>query len=244
MKDESVLKTVRNVTLIFAVLYTALGIVTLLFSKQVVSVLGYLLGAGLAAFGLYRLFLYFRRKRTAQLLAYDLFAGALLIAFGVICLVYHSKVTAYIAIIFGILLLAGSIIKFQNAIDLQRIGLSHWALVLLLGLVTLGMGVLLILKPAFIGRFYLLAAGIFLVYDGISDFAIVFLFAKRRHQIRKEEKQREEADPTPASPAKAEDPFTIADGEETSQEKPSAEQPSETAASGLNFDPETGQPLK
>lgn len=190
-ENKRELKNVRNVTLIFAVIFAALGILLLLLPFAVYEFLGYLIGALAVGFGIYRLVLYFMRKKSASLLAVDLFNGILLMAFGVACLSMHTKVTGYTSVIFGLLLVAGSIIKFQNAIDLFRLGLVHWWAVLILGAVSVLFGLLLLYRPQlpFLNlkdrEIFLLASGIFLLYDSCSDFASVILFSVQWRRIRK-----------------------------------------------------------
>ena len=48
----------------------------------------------------------------------------------------------YVAIIFGILLLVGSAVEMQNAIDLKQMSAKRWWIILLLGFVSLALGVL------------------------------------------------------------------------------------------------------
>lgn len=174
-----VLKKVKNVTLIFAIAFAVLGILLLLIPFAIYDFLGYLLGGAAVAFGGYLLVLYFMRKRSASILAVDLFAGILLAAFGITCLGMHARVTGYTAVIFGLLLIAGSILKFQNAIDLFRIGMIRWWIVFILAAISVVFGILLLTRPLFLQDTdsFLLAAGIFLLYDSCSDFASVILFS-------------------------------------------------------------------
>ncbi len=190
-ENKKELKTVRNVTLIFAVIFAVVGVLLLLIPFAIYEFLGYLLGAFAIGFGVYRLVLYFMRNKSASLLAVDLFSGILLAAFGVACLTMHAKVTGYTSVVFGLLLIAGSIIKFQNAIDLFRLGLVHWWAVLILGAVSVVFGLLLLYRPQlpFLNlkdrEVFLLASGVFLLYDSCSDFASVILFSVQWGKISK-----------------------------------------------------------
>lgn len=195
---EKDLKTVKNVTLIFAIIFAGLGVLLLLFPFEIYDFLGYLIGAAAIVFGAYLLILYFMKKRAASILAVDLFAGILMVAFGTICLVMHTKVTGYTSLIFGLLMVAGSIIKFQNAIDLFRIGMIHWWAVLVLGGISVILGVLLLSRPSLLKdtERFLLASGIFLLYDSLSDFTSVILFSMQWRRVRKEPSLMPESEQT------------------------------------------------
>lgn len=194
-ENELILKKVRNVTLIFAIAFALLGILLLLIPFGIYDFLGYLLGAVAVGFGVYRLVLYFMRKKSASLLAVDLFSGVLLLAFGIVCFVMHARVAGYTAIVFGLLMIAGSIIKFQNAIDLFRLGLGRWWVILILGAVSVLLGILLLSRPnlPFLNlkdrEIFLLVSGVFLLYDSASDFASAVLFAVQKRRNRKAQEE-------------------------------------------------------
>lgn len=186
MNDEQVLRTVRRVTLIVAIAFAILGVLLLIFPYQIYDFFGYLLGVCAVGFGVYLLVIYFMRKKAASLLAVDLFGGILLTAFGFTCIAMHARVSEYTAVVFGLLLIAGSIIKFQNAIDLFRLGLVKWWIVTILAGISVVFAILLLARPLFLQdtSTFLLASGIFLLYDSISDFASVILFSRQWKRIR------------------------------------------------------------
>lgn len=176
MENEEILKKVRNVTLIVSAIYIALGVVILVFEAQVRVLYGYLLGALALGIGGYRMIHFFVRQKKAELLASDLYIGIALCSVGAVCIIRHDEAIVYSSFIFGILLIAGTIIKVQNAIDLQKIRYLKWWLILLLAVVSLVLSLILMLKPTILGKNYLLTSGIFLVYDGLSGLAAFVLF--------------------------------------------------------------------
>ena len=183
--DEEELKKIRNATLLVSVFYLAAGILLIIFNSQVKEVIGYAIGAAAIAIGAWRLILYAASHRKKSLIATDLFAGCVLIALGILCLIFQARMVDYVAIIFGILLLVGSAVEMQNAIDLKQMSAKRWWIILLLGFVSLALGVLLIVYPAFIRQKVMLLSGIFFTYDGATGLVAAIWSAGRFHSMKK-----------------------------------------------------------
>lgn len=192
MKNEEILKKVRNVTVVVSAIYLALGILILLFEGQVRELYGYILGLLALVIGGYRMISFFMRQRKAELIASDLYIGVALCSVGAVCLLRHQDAVKYSSFIFGILLVAGTIIKLQNAIDLQRLKSPKWWADLILAAVSLIMALLLMLNPTFLSKNFLLTSAIFLIYDGVSGIVAFVLFNLRWHEMKLAMK----ADPT------------------------------------------------
>ena len=168
MQEDTILKKVRNLTLLIGVIFVVLGIALIAKPERMGNLLGFLLGLLCFGLGIYRLVVYFRHQRLVSYLATDLFLGVGLAVLGFICLIFHNQVMTYVTVIFGMFLILGSVVKMQNAINLQKLGYENWWIILILGFVTLGFSVLVILKPRFIADFYLVLVGWFLLYDGAT----------------------------------------------------------------------------
>ena len=192
--DEAVLKKIRNTTLLISVFYLAAGILLIVFSSQVRAVIGYAIGVAAIAIGVWRLILYAASHRKKSLIATDLFAGCVLIALGILCIIFHARIVDYVALIFGILLLIGSAVEMQNAIDLRHMDAQKWWIILLFGFLSLALGILLILYPEFIRKQVMLLSGIFFTYDGATGLAAAIWAAGRFHSMRKAAQSGEKAD--------------------------------------------------
>ncbi|MDO4621188.1 MAG: DUF308 domain-containing protein [Lachnospiraceae bacterium] len=201
MKYEESLKKVRNVTLAFAAAYLVLGVAMIAAQEQFRELLGYALGAAAVLYGVFRLVRYFRHHKE-DLIAMDLFYGLFFLAGGACSFFYHGKVMNYLVVIFGVLLFIGALIKFQNAIDLKALEYENWWIVMILGFVSIVFAALLILRPSFVTRIYMTIAGVFMIYDSVSNIAayvfahIVFRRVKKGlspNRIPKEKKQEASA---------------------------------------------------
>lgn len=192
MYDEETMKSVRKVTLISAAIFAATGILIIIFRATVSEVIGYAIGIVLTALGAIRLVQYAVVQRKKSMLATWLYEGAILAFCGIFCLVHHSQVFGYASLIFCILLLAGSIIKIQNAIDLKRIGAAHWWVILILAAVSMVSAILLAWNPDFIRQAYVRFIGIFMLYDGLSAAFTVLWVQVSVHGIKKKNNSENE----------------------------------------------------
>ncbi len=198
MQDEEILKKVRNVTIVVAAIYLALGIVIFLFEGQVRALFGYILGAMTLGIGVYRMIYFFLRQRNSELIASDLYLGVALCSVGAVCMLRHGDVIVYSSFIFGILLVAGAIIKMQNAIDLHHIDFPKWWLVLVFAGISLVMALILMLNSTLFGENFLRTSAVFLLYDGGTGIAVFILFYVRWHEIKLAEKAAPLDSPAPA----------------------------------------------
>ena len=183
--DQTVLKKIRNVTYVFSLIYVIVGIALIAAPNVMINVLGFILGLLAFALGIYRLVVYFTQQRIESYLATDLFAGVLLAVLGFICLIYHNQVLTYVTIIFGVLLIFGSVLKMQYSIIMQKVGHLYWWIALILGMVSVVFSVLAIMKPPFIANMYVVVVGAFLLYDGITSLVTAFLGEHFMKQLRK-----------------------------------------------------------
>ena len=225
MRHESVLKKVVILTAVFGALYLLLGILFLVFPQQMKEVMGVILGIVLIGLGVFRLVTYFKREKEATILATDLFIGIILCLFGIFCIVKRQDVLPFIGFAFGIMLIGGSIIKVQNAIDLRHMGYYRWWILLALGLISAVMGVLLIMRPSFMVSSAELITALFFIYDGVSAIAAVIVFKLMFGKFKKGiPLDRPEPKPAPAPKA----PASAADAQSASA--PSAPQNAAPAA--------------
>ncbi len=245
MQDAAFIKKVKQVTLIAAAAYIVLGMVLLLFPTQVSQFIGYALGGVAIAFGIYRLVLYFMRNRTAQLLAGDLYAGIILEYVGIYIIMHHQEAMDFLAMICGIFLTAGCIIKLQNAIDLKRIGQTFWWMILLFGIISLILAVLSILNIRLIADHRLVATGAFLLYDGISGLITVLMlwFGQRNAEKPDRMQNFDQTVRENEGAVSAEEVESFEPNEDDFDDDDIVDQASGEKEESLDFDPETGESL-
>ena len=97
-----------------------------------------------------------------------------------------DKVLAIIPIIVGIVIALHGLHNLQQAITLCKDKYDKWWIALLLGILTIGFGVLLICRPFAAIDTVVMLIGVFLIYDGLSNIWIVSRIYKNAKIIKQE----------------------------------------------------------
>ncbi len=152
-----------------SILYILLGLVLVLFPQITTQLICYLLGGILCVYGSGHIFGYFSKKERGDLFRYGLLVGMVCISIGLIILLNTEGVISILPMIFGLSMLLGSFFKIQYALNLKEAGYSLWWSVLMMGLVTLMLGILLIFNPFTAAMTLVIFIGISLMIGGATD---------------------------------------------------------------------------
>lgn len=167
------LKKLKTNVVISAALCILLGIVLVVWPDLSMQIVCTAIGAVLLIGGGVRLAAYFMTKDGSVYAQMNLIMGIVLAVVGVWILLQPDKVLAIIPIIVGIVISLHGINNLQQAVSLCKEQYDKWWVALILGLLTVGFGVLLICKPFAALDTAVMMIGIFLIYDGVSDIWIV-----------------------------------------------------------------------
>lgn len=168
-----------------ALLCVLLGVALLLWPDVSQTVFCYAFGALLVLSGLFQVAAYLlgHQKSFMQKL---MFAGGLIaMVAGVWVLLSPEKVLTLTVIVVGIVLIYHGVMDVKYAADLKRCESRFWAVAFICGLITCGIGVLLLVNP-FEGMdtlFLMVAIGF--LFDGVSDLFTVVVVAdgERRYEL-------------------------------------------------------------
>lgn len=185
----NVLKKLKKNIVISAVLCIVLGIVLVVWPDMSMQIACTAIGGVLLVGGVVRLVEYFVLRDGSMYAQMNLIMGIVLAVVGVWIVLKPDKVLAIIPIIIGIVIVLHGLNNLQQAVTLCKEKYDKWWVALILGLLTVGFGVLLICRPFAALDTVVMLIGIFLIYDGLSDIWIV----SRIYRTAKELKQEAEA---------------------------------------------------
>lgn len=168
-----VLKKLKTNVVISAVLCIALGAVLFAWPDLSMQIVCTAIGAVLLIGGGVRLAAYFAQRDGSVYAQLNLIMGIILAVVGIWILLQPDKVLAIIPIIVGIVIALHGINNLQQAVTLCKERYDKWWVALILGLLTVGLGVLLVCRPFEALDVAVKMIGIFLIYDGLSDIWIV-----------------------------------------------------------------------
>lgn len=185
----NLLKRLKTNIIISAILCVVLGIVLVVWPDLSMKIVCIAVGAVLLIGGGVRLAVYFSARDGSMYAQANLIMGIVLAVVGIWILLKPDKVLAIIPIIVGIVIVLHGINDLQQAVTLYKDKYDKWWVALILGLLTIGFGVLLICKPFEALDTVVVLIGTFLIYDGLSDIWIV----SRIYRTAKALKQEAEA---------------------------------------------------
>lgn len=164
--------------IVMSVVFCVVGILFIALPARSAVMIGRVLGAAMAVFGVVKLVGYFSRDLYRLAFQYDLEFGILLIALGVIVLLRTNGVMDFICIAAGVAILADGLFKIQIAIDSRRFGIRDWWLIMVLAVVTGGVGLLLIFRPWESVQVLTVLLGAALLAEGVLNLCVALSAVK------------------------------------------------------------------
>ncbi len=164
-----------------------LGILLVCLPEISLNLIGILCGALLIGFGAVRIIGYFSNDIYRLAFQFDLSAGILLIALGIIMIARPSWLMSFICIAFGIYVFGDGLFKLQIALDARTFGLPRWWLVLALALINSALGLVLIFRPGDGGVFLTVFLGLNLISDGLLNIITALTSVKVTGKSKKSE---------------------------------------------------------
>ncbi|MDE6932186.1 MAG: DUF308 domain-containing protein [Oscillospiraceae bacterium] len=180
METRSVtpMRAAKTGYIVMSVVFCVVGVLFIALPARSAVMIGRVLGAAMAAFGVVKLVGYFSRDLYRLAFQYDLEFGILLIALGVIVLLRTNGVMDFICIAAGVSILADGLFKIQIAIDARRFGIRDWWLILLLAVVTGGVGLLLVFRPWESVQVLTVLLGAALLAEGVLNLCVALSTVK------------------------------------------------------------------
>ncbi len=112
--------------------------------------------------------------------------GIIITVIGGWILLQPGTIIAMIPILVGIIIVIHGINNLQQSVSLCQNRYDKWWIALLLGIITIGFGVLLVFNPFAAVDTLIRFIGLFLIYDGASDIWIMSRVSRNVKQARQE----------------------------------------------------------
>lgn len=186
---ENILKKIKTNVVVSALFCIGLGIVLVIWPGASAQALCMAIGAVLMLTGLTRLVNYIFGRDGSLFSQLNLILGIIITGIGLWILLQPKTIGIMVPILVGIIFLIHGINDLQQAVHLCKSQYDKWWVVLLLGLATIGFGILLIWNPFEAVETLFMFIGFFLIYDGVSDIWII----SRVSHVAKLYKQETEA---------------------------------------------------
>ena len=182
-----------------SILSILIGIALILWPEGSMIVLCRVMGGVILLSGVAKLFGYFVNDLYRLAFQYDLALGILTIVLGLVLLLLPEKASRIFIIAIGVYVIVNSIFSCQTAFEAKRFGLRKWWLIMAGGLLSGGVGVLLLLKPSESTLALAWYIGIACVADGLQNLLVAALTIWTRkdkqtiYQLKEEPHERGQA---------------------------------------------------
>lgn len=183
---EAILKRIKANVVVSAILCMALGVVLIVWPGMSVQITCCAIGAVLIVMGISKLIQFIFYRDGSLFFQLNLVLGIVITIIGVWIVLQPEKIIAMIPILMGIIIVLHGINNLQQTVKLCQEKYDKWWIALILGLLTVGFGIVLICNPFEAVETLVRVIGIFLVYDGASDIWIISRVAHTAKVLRQE----------------------------------------------------------
>ncbi|MBQ7858540.1 MAG: DUF308 domain-containing protein [Faecalibacterium sp.] len=160
------MKKIKWHTLMLSVVYIALGVFLIAAPDVTLNAVCYTIGGAVLVCGAVQLVRYFTQREA-------LFFAPLTLIFGIICvgvggflLLRSDIIISLLPTVFGLFVVFDSVTRIQNALELRRCQYKNWKSFLLLGLLSIALGILMIANPFGTMQTLVVAIGVILTLEG------------------------------------------------------------------------------
>ena len=133
--------------LISAILEVLLGIILIFKPKEFTDLILNCIGIVMIVYGGINAIEYFRTSKELAIFEHNLSKGILSILAGILLMIFKSTLVESITVIYGIIILVGSIVKVQFSADLARMEDKLWLVTLIEAIISIILGILIIKNP-------------------------------------------------------------------------------------------------
>jgi len=158
-------------SMIFSTIVTlVLGLLLTIFPEESLKILAYIIGIAMIVMGMAFIIDYVRGSRTDKVTSISFVLGSIFVGTGIFFIIAHLKLASFIMVIIGIIFLIKGLCKVQLAFNVRGV-LDAWKYNLIVGALTLTIGLILILNPTKSVDTFLRIIGIFIIIGSFADLA-------------------------------------------------------------------------
>ena len=174
------LSSVRELRMSFslaAVVYLLLGLLMIIAPNTSRRLLCTLVGVGITVYGLLSI-LPCVLSRGDRRFTLDLFIGACALALGAFSLVKPTFLMDFLFTVLGIVICVTGACGVSRALNLRYYGFARWWAPLCVNLAAIVVALLVIFFPGFFGDMLMMALGILLVIEAVSDLTSIYFLGR------------------------------------------------------------------
>lgn len=179
-----VLKSTKWLYVAFCTLLICTGLCLVIWPSISMTVMNYIIGALILAFGLIRIVGYFADDYYCIAFQFDLALGIFASVIGVAVLIHPKWLIASMPIAIGLFALVNGLFSVQSAIDAKKFGIRRWWLILICSILTVAIGLLMVFNPVRSADVLAIITGVALIASGIEAVIVALQTVKFKKAVK------------------------------------------------------------
>ena len=167
------LRYVKSGTMLLSIAYIVIGMLLLIMPEASLLWICNAFGVVVLVTGIVCLIQYARIRGTGFTAPFMLVGGVITAGLGIFTLAKPQVVASFLPVVFGIFIVVDGVSRVGTAIDLAKRKGQKWWMLLLLSIVSVGLGVLLLLHPFDAAVSVVMLCGILLIVEGALNLGCV-----------------------------------------------------------------------
>lgn len=178
MRSSAPMRAAKTGYIAVSLIYCILGLILVIHPDFSARLVGIVCGVCLIIFGAVKILGYCSKDLFRLAFQFDLAAGIMLIALGIIVMIKPDDIMNLLCMVLGISVLMEGLFKIQVAMDSKRFGIRRWWLIMAAAILSGVTGVLLVFRPDESMTFLLILLGLSLLCSGILNLITVLTAVK------------------------------------------------------------------
>lgn len=179
-----VLKSTKWLYVAFCLLLIGAGLCMAIWPTVSMTVMSYIVGALILAFGIIRIVGYFADDYYCIAFQFDLALGIFASVIGIAVLIHPKWIMASLPIAIGLFVLVNGLFSVQSAIDSKKFGIRRWWLILIFSILTVAIGLVMIFNPVRSAEVLAVITGIALIASGVEALIVALQTVKFKKAVK------------------------------------------------------------
>lgn len=179
-----ILKSTKWLYIAFCLLIIGAGLCMAIWPTVSMTVMSYIIGALILAFGIIRIVGYFADDYYCIAFQFDLALGIFASVIGIAVLIHPKWIMASLPIAIGLFVLVNGLFSVQSAIDSKKFGIRRWWLILIFSILTVAIGLVMIFNPVRSAEVLAVITGIALIASGVEALIVALQTVKFKKAVK------------------------------------------------------------
>ena len=167
------LRYMKTGTMLLSIAYIVLGLMLLIVPERSLLMICYVFGAVVLITGIVGLVQYTRTRGQGFAAPFLLISGVITGALGVFTLLRPAVVASFLPVVFGLFIAVDGLNRISSGMTLAKRHAHRWWVLVLLGLLSIALGVFLVWRPFDVAVSVVMLCGILLIVEGAMNLSCV-----------------------------------------------------------------------